>query len=83
MYINSWLYFDACIPRKSFFAGASEVSIYSRVFRIVSCDAFTKFFYEEGGLDVGIEEPAPLDTFAETQVASAAPDGVSSATRGV
>merc|ERR1719486_1063743 len=46
----------------------TEVSIYSRVFRIVSCDAFTKFFYEEGGLDVGIEEPAPLDTFAETQV---------------
>ena len=42
-----------------------------------------EFFYEEGGLDVGIEEPAPLDTFAETQVASAAPDGVSSATRGV
>jgi hypothetical protein len=46
----------------------SEVSIYSRVFRIVSCDAFTQFFYEEGGLDLGTEEPIPLDTFAETQV---------------
>jgi len=46
----------------------SEVTIYSRVFRIVSCDQFTKFFYEEGGLDLGIEEPAPLDNFMETQV---------------
>merc|ERR1719421_2829588 len=46
----------------------SEVTIYSRVFRIVSCDAFTKFFYEEGGLDIGTEEPAPLDNFTETLV---------------
>ena len=42
------------------------MSIYSRVFRIVSCDAFTKFFYEEGGLDLGEEEQLPLDNFAET-----------------
>merc|ERR1719174_1980959 len=46
----------------------TEVTIYSRVFRIVACDQFTKFFYEEGGLDLGIEEPAPLDNFMETQV---------------
>jgi len=48
----------------------TSVTIYSRTFRIVGCDAFTKWFYKEAGLDIGVEEDVPLDAFFENVVHS-------------
>jgi len=42
-----------------------NVEIYAKVFRIVSCDAFTRWYYEQVGLDAGEEECAPEDYFHE------------------
>jgi hypothetical protein len=63
------------IPRKQggfwgpeHFRMGAEVEIYGRVFRVVNGDEFTKWWYNEGGVDFGIEEEAPLDNFLETQV---------------
>jgi hypothetical protein len=46
----------------------TTVTIYARAFRIIGCDQFTKWFYQEAGLDVGVEEPAPLDAYLEDTV---------------
>jgi len=42
-----------------------EIEIYSKKFRIVSCDAFTRWYYEQVGLDAGEEEDCPEDAFRE------------------
>jgi len=47
--------------------GAS-LTVYARTFRIISCDEFTKWFYGQANMDIGAEEPAPMDNFFETQV---------------
>jgi hypothetical protein len=47
---------------------ANEVTIYSRTFRVVDADDFTKFFFQEAGMELGEPEEAPVDTFLETNV---------------
>jgi hypothetical protein len=48
------------------FKCGSEITLYARTFRIVGCDEFTKWFYQNAGLDIGVEEEAPLDGFTES-----------------
>merc|ERR1719159_1131410 len=45
-----------------------DVTIYARTFHIVNSDEFSKWFYEQAGLDIGVEEETPLDNFFENQV---------------
>jgi hypothetical protein len=45
-----------------------DITIYARTFHIVSCDEFTKWFYGQAGMDVGVDEDTPLDNFLENQV---------------
>jgi hypothetical protein len=45
-----------------------DITIYARTFHVVSCDEFTKWFYGQAGLDIGVEEETPLDNFFENQV---------------
>jgi len=40
-----------------------NINIYERVFRIVSCDKFTKSFYEDHGVELNSEESMPTDKF--------------------
>lgn len=40
-----------------------NVEIYSRVYRIVDCDAFTRWYYAQNGQDAGPAESVPLDAF--------------------
>lgn len=62
-----------CIPRADNsgvlsiedFKCGEEVEIYNKRFRIVSCDPFTRWYYEQIGLDVGVDELAPEDRFNE------------------
>jgi len=46
----------------------SEVTIYSRTFRVIDADDFTKWFFTEAGMALGEPEEAPVDTFLETNV---------------
>lgn len=49
-----------------------SITIYSRSFQIVDCDDFTEQFYQEAlGVDVGVRQPLPLDSFRESQVKAA------------
>ncbi len=41
-----------------------NLEIYSRVYRIVACDAFTRWYYEKNGIDAGQEEDVPEDFFS-------------------
>jgi hypothetical protein len=45
-----------------------DVTIYARTYRLINADSFTKWFYEEAGMDIGTEEEAPLDNFQNTQI---------------
>lgn len=50
--------------------------IYSRAFRIVDCDEFTRDFYVKAvGEDVGQPEDVPMDTFKVTQLEGASDSG--------
>jgi len=44
----------------------TEVTLYSRTFRVLDADPFTKEFYAKTGLEIGETEGAPLDTFTTT-----------------
>ena len=44
----------------------TEVTLYSRTFRVLDADPFTKEFYAKMGLEIGETEGAPLDTFTAT-----------------
>jgi hypothetical protein len=46
----------------------TNITIYARTFRVVDADTFTKWFYDQAQMDIGVEEEAPLDNFLETQV---------------
>merc|ERR1719247_1957494 len=46
----------------------TDVTIYARTYRLINADSFTKWFYEEAGMDIGAEEEAPLDNFQNTQI---------------
>merc|ERR1719201_2851298 len=46
----------------------TSVTAYARTYRLINADPFTKWFYDEAGMDIGTEEEAPLDTFQNTQI---------------
>merc|ERR1719395_42151 len=46
----------------------TNITIYARTFRVIDADTFTKWFYDQAQMDIGVEEEAPLDNFLETQV---------------
>lgn len=43
-----------------------DITLYKRTYRITGCDRFTRWFYEENGVDVGEEEPAPVDHWTKS-----------------
>lgn len=45
-----------------------NITMYSRTFRIISCDSFTKWFYDNALLDIGELEEPPVDSFQELEV---------------
>nr|CEL67704.1 TPA: EF-hand domain-containing protein 1, related [Neospora caninum Liverpool] len=47
---------------------STDVIIYTRVFRIIDCDPFTKWFYEQCNLDVGQASEPLSDNFFENEV---------------
>jgi hypothetical protein len=44
-----------------------DIGIYGRVFRITSCDLFTRSFYENEGVTLSEEEATPEDNFTKTR----------------
>jgi len=44
-----------------------DLDVYSRVFRIVDCDSFTRDFYANEGINIGQPEGYPDDPFAQTR----------------
>jgi len=44
-----------------------NLDVYSRVFRIVDCDDFTKAFFANEGVDIGAPESYPDDPFVHTR----------------
>jgi len=45
-----------------------NVTIYAKVFKIVDCDEYTRWFYETAAhMDVGQPQDAPMDSFREAQ----------------
>lgn len=40
-----------------------NLEIYGRVYRIVGCDGFTRWYYAQNGIEAGEEEDAPKDQF--------------------
>jgi hypothetical protein len=45
-----------------------NVTIYGHTFRVINADPFTKWFFEQADMDIGVEEEQPLDNYLETQV---------------
>ena len=45
------------------FKCGTNITIYSIVFRIVAADEFTRKFYKEHNLDIGVEEDIPKDAY--------------------
>ncbi|CAD7969832.1 unnamed protein product [Amoebophrya sp. A25] len=45
-----------------------NLEIYSRIYRVVACDAFTRWYYEKNGIDVGEEEEPPIDAFTAKKI---------------
>jgi hypothetical protein len=53
---------------------ATTIMVYSRAFRLISCDDFTRYFYKNAlGIDVGPDEPPPEDSFAAQQASAGSP----------
>lgn len=48
----------------------AELHIYGRVFRLVDADEFTRAFYSQNGVDLGVSESYPLDPFTKKQTTS-------------
>ena len=46
---------------------AQNFNVYTRIFRIVDCDDFTKRFYEHEGVALNQPERFPEDLFAHTR----------------
>ena len=46
---------------------AQNFNVYTRIFRIVDCDDFTKRFYEHEGVPLNQPERFPEDLFAHTR----------------
>jgi len=43
-----------------------NITLYGRTYHISSCDRFTRWFYEENGIDVGQDEAPPTDTWTKS-----------------
>jgi hypothetical protein len=43
----------------------TELAIYGRTYHITGCDRFTRWFYEENGIDVGEDEPPVEDLWTK------------------
>eukprot|EP00930_Biecheleria_cincta_P026837 TRINITY_DN1886_c0_g2_i1.p1 TRINITY_DN1886_c0_g2~~TRINITY_DN1886_c0_g2_i1.p1 ORF type:complete len:646 (-),score=106.88 TRINITY_DN1886_c0_g2_i1:13-1881(-) len=48
------------------FRVGAEITIYSRTYHITGCDRFTRWFYEENGIDVGEDEPLVVDNWQKS-----------------
>jgi len=49
----------------------TTISVYCRAFRLISCDGFTRAFYQSAlGTDLGDEEPIPMDQFSSPRTGS-------------
>lgn len=42
-----------------------EITIYGRTYHVTACDRFTRWFYEENGIDVGEDESNPQDLWQQ------------------
>jgi len=45
------------------FRVGQELTFYGRTYHITGCDRFTRWFYEENGIDVGEDEPLVVDSW--------------------
>lgn len=43
------------------FRCGTDITLYGRTYRVTGCDRFTRWFYEENGIDVGQDEAMPED----------------------
>jgi len=48
------------------FRCGGTVEIYGRTYQVTGCDRFTRWFYEENGIDVGEDEPLPEDRWQKS-----------------
>lgn len=48
------------------FRCGEDISFYGRTYHITGCDRFTRWFYEENGIDVGEEEPLVEDAWQKS-----------------
>jgi hypothetical protein len=44
-----------------------EMTIYGRTYHITGCDRFTRWFYEENGIDIGEDEPPVEDLWTKSK----------------
>jgi len=48
------------------FRVGQEITIYGRTYHLTGCDRFTRWFYEENGIDVGEDEPLMVDNWQKS-----------------
>eukprot|EP00443_Scrippsiella_acuminata_P044140 CAMPEP_0115201348 /NCGR_PEP_ID=MMETSP0270-20121206/17578_1 /TAXON_ID=71861 /ORGANISM="Scrippsiella trochoidea, Strain CCMP3099" /LENGTH=608 /DNA_ID=CAMNT_0002614755 /DNA_START=120 /DNA_END=1946 /DNA_ORIENTATION=- len=48
------------------FRCGGQITVYGRTYHIAGCDRFTRWFYEENGIDVGEDEPMVEDTWQKS-----------------
>jgi len=48
------------------FRCGQEISLYGRTYHITGCDRFTRWFYEQNGIDVGEDAPLPEDQWQKS-----------------
>jgi len=48
------------------FRCGAEISLYGRTYFITGCDRFTRWFYEQNGIDIGEDQPMPEDRWQQT-----------------
>lgn len=49
------------------FRCGEDITIYARTYHIVGCDRFTRWFFEDNGIDVGEDEPMAQDLWELSQ----------------
>jgi len=48
------------------FRVGQEITIYGRTYHLTGCDRFTRWFYEENGIEVGEDEPLMVDAWQQS-----------------
>eukprot|EP00930_Biecheleria_cincta_P026836 TRINITY_DN1886_c0_g1_i1.p1 TRINITY_DN1886_c0_g1~~TRINITY_DN1886_c0_g1_i1.p1 ORF type:complete len:637 (-),score=99.94 TRINITY_DN1886_c0_g1_i1:238-2109(-) len=48
------------------FRVGAEITIFCRTYHLTGCDRFTRWFYEENGIDVGEDEPLVVDNWQKS-----------------